>query len=151
MKHIPLPPPPPPPTPISLPEFLTGRLPIRNGIFTSFGYPLDMVFRVFMPISEGGLPADEITIPDMLKAANYTSTLVGWELQYPGLIPRPSSVGLHGNEPSITHMLLQCSLVRSPLSTLFILQPTKAVLRGLGMRLVVTYSLPVETFATGKV
>ena len=35
-----------------------------------------MVFRVFMPISEGGLPADEITIPDMLKAANYTSTLV---------------------------------------------------------------------------
>lgn len=81
MKRIFLPPPlPTPPLPttttISLPEFLTGRLPIRNGIFTSFGYPLDMVFRVFMPISEGGLPADEITIPDMLKAANYTSTLV---------------------------------------------------------------------------
>ena len=35
-----------------------------------------MGFRVFLPISEGGLPASEITIPQVLKKANYTSSLV---------------------------------------------------------------------------
>jgi arylsulfatase A len=35
-----------------------------------------MAFRVFLPISEGGLPATEITIPQVLKNANYTSALV---------------------------------------------------------------------------
>lgn len=53
-----------------------GRLPVRNGIFTSYEYPLDMVFRVFLPNSEGGLPADEITMPQLLKQANYRSALV---------------------------------------------------------------------------
>ena len=35
-----------------------------------------MGFRVFLPVSEGGLPASEITIPQVLKKANYTSSLV---------------------------------------------------------------------------
>ena len=35
-----------------------------------------MAFRVFLPVSEGGLPASEITIPQVLKKANYTSSLV---------------------------------------------------------------------------
>ena len=35
-----------------------------------------MAFRVFLPISEGGLPADEVTIPQVLRQANYTSALV---------------------------------------------------------------------------
>ena len=72
-----------------------------------------MIFRVFMPVSEGGLPADEITIPDMLKTANYTSTLVRMGVADPGLIPKPSSV-VSWNESSITHMLLQYSFVHSP-------------------------------------
>ena len=35
-----------------------------------------MAFRVFLPISEGGLPSDEVTIPQVLRQANYTSALV---------------------------------------------------------------------------
>ena len=80
-----------------------------------------MIFRVFMPVSEGGLPADEITIPDVLKAANYTSTLVRMGVAVSGLIPKPSSV-VSWNESRITHMLLQHGFVHSPPSALFILQ-----------------------------
>jgi hypothetical protein len=67
---------------------LTGRLPVRSGIYTSHDWPLDMVFRVFMPISEGGLPETEVTIPQVLKRANYTSALVGkWHLGHVDCLP----------------------------------------------------------------
>lgn len=35
-----------------------------------------MAFRVFLPNSKGGLPGDEITIPQLLKQADYKSALV---------------------------------------------------------------------------
>jgi arylsulfatase A len=67
---------------------LTGRLPIRSGIYTAYDWPVDMAFRVFLPISEGGLPATEITIPQVLKNANYTSALIGkWHLGHVNSMP----------------------------------------------------------------
>ena len=53
-----------------------GRLPVRSGIYSAHDWPVDMAFRVFLPISEGGLPATEVTIPQVLKKANYKSALV---------------------------------------------------------------------------
>jgi arylsulfatase A-like enzyme len=49
---------------------------VRNGIFTAMPYPVDRAFRVFLPNSKGGLPASEVTIPQMLKGAGYRSSLV---------------------------------------------------------------------------
>jgi len=67
---------------------LTGRLPIRSGIFTDTKPPLDMIFRVFLPNSEGGLPANETTLPHLLKMANYTSILIGkWHLGHVDSLP----------------------------------------------------------------
>jgi arylsulfatase A-like enzyme len=69
-------------------SLLTGRLPVRNGIFSKAKYPLDMIFRVFLPDSEGGLPQDEITIPKLLKQANYSSSLIGkWHLGHLHSLP----------------------------------------------------------------
>jgi arylsulfatase A-like enzyme len=49
---------------------LTGRLPIRSGIN-----------RVLNPKSQGGLPADEITIAKALKAKHYATACIGkWHL-----------------------------------------------------------------------
>ena len=56
--------------------FLLGRLPVRNGIFTDHPYPIDMAFRVFLPSNTGGLPSDEVTIPQVLKQGGYNSALV---------------------------------------------------------------------------
>ena len=55
---------------------LSGRLPVRNGIFTDHSYPIDMAFRVFLPSNTGGLPSDEVTIPQVLKQGGYNSALV---------------------------------------------------------------------------
>jgi arylsulfatase A-like enzyme len=67
---------------------LTGRVPVRSGIYTAHKWPIDMLFRVFLPISEGGLPASEVTIPQMLKPANYTSSLIGkWHLGHMDCLP----------------------------------------------------------------
>ena len=53
---------------------LTGRLPIRSGMVN------DQI-RVLFPPSEGGLPADEITIAEALKTAGYTTACFGkWHL-----------------------------------------------------------------------
>ncbi|MCH8963141.1 MAG: LLM class flavin-dependent oxidoreductase, partial [Bacteroidetes bacterium] len=53
---------------------LTGRLPIRSGMVNDR-------FRVIFPPSEGGLPADEITLAEALKTAGYTTACFGkWHL-----------------------------------------------------------------------
>ena len=50
---------------------MTGRQPPRTGIWPG----------VFYPPSSGGLPLDEITIAEMLKAKNYSTALIGkWHL-----------------------------------------------------------------------
>ncbi|MCF8324242.1 MAG: sulfatase [Leadbetterella sp.] len=53
---------------------LTGRLPVRNGMESNQR-------RVLFPDSDGGLPASELTIAEMLKTANYATGMVGkWHL-----------------------------------------------------------------------
>jgi arylsulfatase A-like enzyme len=60
---------------------LTGRLPIRSGLCSDKR-------RVLFPDSTGGLPAEEITLAEALKAKGYTSGLVGkWHL---GCLPQYS-------------------------------------------------------------
>lgn len=62
-------------------SLLTGRLPIRTGIYTNESYPLDEVFRVFYPVSSGCLPSTEVTLPELLHQAGYYSALIGkWHL-----------------------------------------------------------------------
>ncbi|XP_007531961.1 N-acetylgalactosamine-6-sulfatase [Erinaceus europaeus] len=57
---------------------LTGRLPIRNGFYTTNGHarnaytPQEVV---------GGIPDSELLLPELLRKANYTSKIVGkWHL-----------------------------------------------------------------------
>lgn len=58
---------------------LTGRLPIRNGMCSARR-------RVLFPDSKGGLPATEVTIAEVLKAAGYATGCFGkWHL---GHLPR---------------------------------------------------------------
>jgi arylsulfatase A-like enzyme len=53
---------------------LTGRLPIRTGMFSD-------TRRVLFPDSAGGLPASEITIAELLKTRGYATAAVGkWHL-----------------------------------------------------------------------
>ena len=61
---------------------LTGRLPIRTGVYANLDYPLDDLFRVFYPSSVYCLPENEITIGDALKQkGTYSSAMVGkWHL-----------------------------------------------------------------------
>ena len=61
---------------------LTGRLPIRSGVYANLDYPLDNLFRVFYPSSVFCLPEKEITIGDALKGkGTYSSAMIGkWHL-----------------------------------------------------------------------
>src|SRR5215475_13549749 len=53
---------------------LTGRLPIRTGMFSD-------TRRVLFPDSTGGLPPSEITIAELLKTRGYATTAIGkWHL-----------------------------------------------------------------------
>ena len=53
---------------------MTGRLPVRNGMMSAGN-------RVLFPDSMGGLPQSEITIPELLKTAGYSTCMVGkWHL-----------------------------------------------------------------------
>jgi arylsulfatase A len=53
---------------------LTGRLPIRTGMFSD-------TRRVLFPDSAGGLPSSEITIAELLKTRGYATAAVGkWHL-----------------------------------------------------------------------
>lgn len=55
---------------------LTGRLPIRTGMFSD-------TRRVLFPDSAGGLPASEITIAELLKTRGYATTAIGkWHLGF---------------------------------------------------------------------
>lgn len=76
--------------------FLTGRLPIRSGVFTALEYPFDNVPRVFFPVSFGSLPDTEITIPGQLKQAGYASAIIGkWHLgHYNDSLPTYQSFGV---------------------------------------------------------
>jgi arylsulfatase A len=57
---------------------LTGRLPVRTGVYTNESYPLDMIFRVFFPISVGCLPGSETTLPEWHRnATGAFSALIG--------------------------------------------------------------------------
>merc|ERR1711963_98554 len=69
-------------------SLLTGRLPVRNGVYTQSPYPVDQVFRVFYPWSTGSLPDSEVTIADALKTANYTSAAIGkWHIGHVDALP----------------------------------------------------------------
>jgi len=53
---------------------LTGRLPVRSGMASN-------KHRVLFPDSHNGLPADEITLAEQLKKANYNTACIGkWHL-----------------------------------------------------------------------
>ncbi|MGE0131551.1 MAG: sulfatase [Blastocatellales bacterium] len=61
---------------------LTGRLPIRTGMFSD-------TRRVLFPDSAGGLPATEITIAELLKTRSYATAAIGkWHLGFqPDYLP----------------------------------------------------------------
>jgi arylsulfatase A-like enzyme len=73
-------------------SLLTGRLPVRNGIYQEFHYPEDMILRVFLPWSTGGLQPSEISIAKLLKQKNYATKIIGkWHLgHYGGVLPTQS-------------------------------------------------------------
>lgn len=55
---------------------LTGRLPIRTGMYSD-------TRRVLFPDSAGGLPASEITIAELLKTRGYATAAIGkWHLGF---------------------------------------------------------------------
>ncbi len=61
---------------------LTGRYPIRNGMMSAKR-------RVLFPDSQGGIPASEVTIAELLKSQGYATAAVGkWHLGHlPQFLP----------------------------------------------------------------
>ena len=56
---------------------LTGRLPVRVGSYTNTSYPLDMIYRVFLPSSVGCPLANETYISARLKDLGYSTYMIG--------------------------------------------------------------------------
>jgi uncharacterized sulfatase len=65
---------------------LTGRLPIRNGMF---GTPGGEAPKVFRDNAAQGLPPEETTVAELLKSAGYRTGIIGkWHLgQLPQFLP----------------------------------------------------------------
>jgi uncharacterized sulfatase len=65
---------------------LTGRLPVRNGMF---GMPRGTAPQVFRDNAAEGLPVDEVTIAELLKSADYATGMIGkWHLGHqPQFLP----------------------------------------------------------------
>jgi arylsulfatase len=62
---------------------LTGRLPVRSGLYTSLDYPADNGFRVFYPSSVGCMPHTEVMLQEYLKNSTwkYYNAMIGkWHL-----------------------------------------------------------------------
>lgn len=56
---------------------LTGRLPVRSGVYTRLSYPLDNDFRVFYPSSVGCMLQNETTLANYLKTKGYSTVMIG--------------------------------------------------------------------------
>mmetsp|Transcript_24691 Transcript_24691/g.41170 ORF Transcript_24691/g.41170 Transcript_24691/m.41170 type:complete len:634 (-) Transcript_24691:82-1983(-) len=59
---------------------LTGRLPVRSGIYSALDPPADELFRVFYPTSVGCLPESEVTVADALLPEYATAMIGKWHL-----------------------------------------------------------------------
>jgi len=77
---------------------LTGRLPPRNGQCGSR--------RVYFPDSKGGLPADEITIAELLKGKGYATACLGkWHLGHlPQFLPNKHGFDYFYGTPYVNDM-----------------------------------------------